>query len=166
MLKRMKHKRHNRFNGIVIVGLTVFIALAVYFFMARSGEKEDVTTISTLQQENLQTNVAPLPQEKWVKIQKKIKRGDTEGIVNYILMMRKMRVAIFVTDQSGNIKLSFRSKGNISVQGLARDYFGGGGHRNASGGHSKRTLDGTLDYLKKILPAYLETQGIVKETTS
>jgi len=77
MLKRMKHKRHNRFNGIVIVGLTVFIALAVYFFMARSGEKEDVTTISTLQQENLQTNVAPLPQEKWVKIQKKIKRGDT-----------------------------------------------------------------------------------------
>lgn len=96
----------------------------------------------------------------------KIKRGDTEGIVNYILMMRKMRVAIFVTDQSGNIKLSFRSKGNISVQGLARDHFGGGGHRNASGGHSKRTLEATLDYLKEILPGYLETQGIIKEATT
>ena len=81
-------------------------------------------------------------------------------------MMRKMRVAIFVTDQSGNIKLSFRSKGNVSVQGLARDYFGGGGHRNASGGFSKQTLEETLNYLKEILPGYLETQGIAKATTT
>ena len=96
----------------------------------------------------------------------RIKRGDTEGIVNYVLMMRHMRVAIFVTDQSGTIKLSFRSKGSVSVQGLAREYFGGGGHKNASGGSSKRNLEETLDYLKEILPGYLETQGIVNTTTT
>lgn len=95
-----------------------------------------------------------------------IQRGDTEGIVNYILMMRKMRVAIFVTDQNGNIKLSFRSKGNISVQDLAREYFGGGGHKNASGGSSKKTLEETLEQLKNILPAYLEEHGMVKQTIS
>jgi len=113
--------------------------------------------------DEIQTGIIHLTKEDFKDFN--IKRGDTEGIVNYILMMRKMRVAIFVTDQ-GNIKLSFRSKGNVSVQELARDYFGGGGHRNASGGQSKRTLEETLNLLKEILPGYLETQGIVKVSTT
>jgi len=90
----------------------------------------------------------------------RIQRGDTEGIVNYVLMMGEMRVAIFVTDQNGTIKISFRSKGDISVQGLARDYFNGGGHKNASGGTGKQTLTETIEYLKEVLPGYLESQGI------
>ena len=90
----------------------------------------------------------------------KIQRGDTEGIVNYILMLRNMRVAIFITEQNGMIKLSFRSKGNISVQDLARRYFNGGGHRNASGGMSTRTLEETISYVKEILPGYLAEQGL------
>ena len=90
----------------------------------------------------------------------KIQRGDTEGIVNYILMIRGFRVAIFITEQSGMIKLSFRSKGNLSVQELARQHFSGGGHRNASGGSSKQTLKETIDYVKQILPGYLRKQGM------
>ena len=111
-----------------------------------------------------QTGIFYLTREDFRNFQ--IQRGDTEGIVNYILMMRKMRVAIFVTDQNGNIKLSFRSKGNISVQDLAREYFGGGGHKNASGGSSRKTLNETVDQLKQILPAYLEEHGLVKQSIS
>ncbi len=96
----------------------------------------------------------------------RIQRGDTEGIVNYILMMGEMRIAIFVTDQNGTIKMSFRSKGDISVQGLARDFFNGGGHKNASGGTGKQSLTETIEYLKEVLPGYLEGQGIVKKMIS
>lgn len=87
-----------------------------------------------------------------------IARGDTEGIVNYILMMRHIRVAILVTEQNQLIKLSFRSKGNISVQHLAHQYFRGGGHKNASGGASRKSLDETLKYLKDILPEFIQNQ--------
>jgi phosphoesterase RecJ-like protein len=87
-----------------------------------------------------------------------IARGDTEGIVNYILMMRHIRVAILVTEQNQLIKLSFRSKGNISVQYLAHKYFRGGGHKNASGGASRKSLEETLKYLKDILPEFIQNQ--------
>lgn len=109
-----------------------------------------------------QTGIFYLTRDDFRRFQ--IQRGDTEGIVNYILMMRKMRVAIFVTDQNGNVKLSLRSKGNVSVQDLAREHFGGGGHKNASGGMSQQNLESTLDFLQEILPAYLEQQGLVKQT--
>lgn len=87
-----------------------------------------------------------------------IARGDTEGIVNYILMMRHIRVAVFLTEQNHQIKLSFRSKGNVSVQYLAQKYFHGGGHKNASGGASRKSLEETLRYLKEILPEFIEKQ--------
>lgn len=88
-----------------------------------------------------------------------IGRGDTEGIVNYILMLRSMRIAIFVTDQTNIIKLSFRSKGQISVQQLAQEHFNGGGHKNAAGGSSKKPLEEVLRTLREILPEYLTKQG-------
>lgn len=110
---------------------------------------------------HLQTGIIFLNKDDFRKF--RIQRGDTEGIVNYILMMEKMRIAIFVTDQNGQVKMSFRSKGTISVQGLARDYFGGGGHKNASGGSSKKSLSETITYLKEVLPVYLESQGVLKQ---
>lgn len=105
------------------------------------------------------TGIMHLTQEDFKNFS--IGRGDTEGIVNYILMLRHIRIAIFVTDQGNVIKLSFRSKGNIWVQELARDYFGGGGHRNASGGSSKKTLQEVLRELKEILPGYLQKHGFL-----
>jgi phosphoesterase RecJ-like protein len=92
----------------------------------------------------------------------KISRGDTEGIVNYILMMRHVRIAAFITEQSQYIKISLRSKGNISVQELARDYFHGGGHRNASGGYIKQNLEETIRYFKQIIPEFLLKKGVIK----
>ena len=39
--------------------------------------------------------------------------------------------------------MSFRSKGDFSVNDFARKYFNGGGHLNASGGMSMKTLEET-----------------------
>jgi phosphoesterase RecJ-like protein len=105
------------------------------------------------------TGIIHLTQEDFKEFS--IGRGDTEGIVNYILMVRSMRIAVFITDQNNVIKLSFRSKGNISVQELAREHFGGGGHKNASGGSSKKTLEEVIREFKAILPGYLEKQGVI-----
>lgn len=84
-----------------------------------------------------------------------IQRGDTEGIVNYILMMKKMDVAIFITQQPTIIKISFRSKGDISVQALARDHFRGGGHKNAAGGAAYGALRTVIEKVKEVLPNYV-----------
>ncbi len=85
-----------------------------------------------------------------------IQRGDTEGIVNYLLMMRKVRLGAFITQQPNIIKLSLRSKGDLSVQQIARDHFKGGGHKNASGGSFHGPLKGAIEKFKSVLPDYLE----------
>lgn len=83
-----------------------------------------------------------------------IQRGDTEGIVNQMLKIRSIQMAIFISEQPKIVKLSFRSKGNFSVQQFAATHFSGGGHANASGGHSFQSLEDTLTRLKGILPHY------------
>jgi phosphoesterase RecJ-like protein len=83
-----------------------------------------------------------------------IQRGDTEGIVNYLLYVKNIQIAAFVTEQPTIIKLSLRSKGDISVQEVASKYFNGGGHKNASGGGVYASLHDVLDKLKRVLPQY------------
>ena len=84
-----------------------------------------------------------------------IQRGDTEGIVNYMLMIENIKVAAFVLDQPSIIKISLRSKGDISVQEIAQKYFNGGGHKNASGGGVYASLNDILEKVKKVMPLYL-----------
>lgn len=85
-----------------------------------------------------------------------IQRGDTEGIVNYMLKMRNIRTAAFITEQPTVVKLSLRSKGEISVQSIASKYFKGGGHQNASGGYSFTGLRATVNKFKEVLPLFKE----------
>lgn len=85
-----------------------------------------------------------------------IQRGDTEGIVNYLLMMQKVKLAAFITEQPTIVKISLRSKGDFSVQEIAQQHFRGGGHKNASGGASFRGLKATIKKFKEILPQYKE----------
>ncbi len=84
-----------------------------------------------------------------------IQRGDTEGIVNYILMLDGIKVAAFIREQPTIVKMSFRSKGDISVQELARKHFKGGGHKNASGGAAYAKLDDVISKFKRVLPDFL-----------
>ena len=85
-----------------------------------------------------------------------IKRGDTEGIVNHLLMMKNVKVAVFIHEQPTIVKMSMRSKGDFSVQDICRKYFRGGGHKNASGGASYSSLNATVKKFKSLLPEYKE----------
>ena len=81
-----------------------------------------------------------------------IKRGDTEGIVNYLLRLRNVKVAAFIHEQPKITKISLRSKGDISVQEIAKMHFKGGGHKNAAGGASFIGLENTIKKFKSLLP--------------
>lgn len=83
-------------------------------------------------------------------------KGDTEGVVNYALSLQGIKLAaIFKEDlNSGLIKISFRSKGDFSVNEFARTHFNGGGHTNAAGAASNLPLKDTLDKFINILPKY------------
>lgn len=70
-------------------------------------------------------------------------KGDTEGLVNYPFSIRGILVCALFSESEGQIKISFRSKGNIDVNTFARNYFSGGGHINAAGGRSYETLAAT-----------------------
>lgn len=83
-----------------------------------------------------------------------IQRGDTEGIVNFALRLKDVTMAVLVMEQPNIVKLSFRSKGNHSVEVFAREQFKGGGHPNASGGQSYFPLKSTIAKIKSLLPQY------------
>ena len=85
-----------------------------------------------------------------------IQRGDTEGVVNFLLTMKNVKIAAFITEQPTIVKISLRSKGDFSVQEIARKHFKGGGHKNASGGASYSGLSATVNKFKSVLPQYLE----------
>ncbi len=85
-----------------------------------------------------------------------IQRGDTEGIVNYLLMLKGISVAAFIREQPTIVKLSLRSKGDISVQEICRNHFNGGGHKNASGGAAYAKLEDIVNRFKKVLPKYVK----------
>jgi bifunctional oligoribonuclease and PAP phosphatase NrnA len=80
-------------------------------------------------------------------------KGDTEGIVNYGLSIDGIDfTAIFIENKAeGIIKISFRSQGDFDVNQFSRNYFSGGGHINAAGGKSIKTLEETIADFEKIV---------------
>jgi phosphoesterase RecJ-like protein len=74
--------------------------------------------------------------------------SDTDNFVNYCLSIENVVIGLLFLELKNGFKVSFRSKGNIPVNKLAKEY-GGGGHTNAAGA---RIVDGKLeDYLLDIL---------------
>jgi phosphoesterase RecJ-like protein len=83
-----------------------------------------------------------------------LKTGDTEGLVNYLLSIEGIKFAAILIDREEERKWSFRSKGNFDVNIFARTHFEGGGHANAAGGSSSKSLDETLNDFKTIIENY------------
>lgn len=98
------------------------------------------------------TGIITLTKEDYEKYN--ISRGDTEGIVNFLLKLKNVKLAAFIHEQPTITKLSLRSKGEFSVQEIAKLHFKGGGHKNASGGSSYRGLKATVKEFKALLPKY------------
>lgn len=85
-----------------------------------------------------------------------ISRGDTEGIVNYLMMMKDVKIGALITEQPSIIKISLRSKENVNVQQMATAHFNGGGHKNASGGYAYAKLDDVIARFNKVVSNYLK----------
>ncbi len=79
------------------------------------------------------------------------REGDTEGVVNYALSIKGVQIAAIFIERDELVKISFRSEGDVNVNTLAREYFNGGGHKNASGGQSPETLENTIKTFEKLI---------------
>ncbi len=89
----------------------------------------------------------------------KVKNGDTEGIVNIPLQMLGTRLSIFInedTEHPGTMKLSLRSVGDFPCDQMASRFFGGGGHKNASGGKLQCTMEEALEKVKAAIDSYAD----------
>ncbi len=100
------------------------------------------------------TGIITLTKEDYAEMD--IQRGDTEGIVNYLLKIKDVKIAAFIMEQPKIVKISLRSKGDFSVQEIAKKHFRGGGHKNASGGASFLSLSTTVKKFKEVLPKYFK----------
>ena len=80
--------------------------------------------------------------------------GDTEGIVNYALSIKDINLAALFTEKKDMVKVSLRSKGNFSVNEIARKFFTGGGHANAAGADCYLSLEETIRIFRSMLSQY------------
>jgi len=89
-----------------------------------------------------------------------VEEWETDGFVQSILKIAGVRVAIFILELKDGIKLSFRSKGEIPINELAKE-FGGNGHKNAAGARLYNiTMDEVINQViqKAEKYAYFEKQ--------
>ena len=77
--------------------------------------------------------------------------ADSEGLVNYTLLMRDIEVGALIREEQGRVKASFRSKNDFDVSRFAHDLFGGGGHTRAAGSTSTLPFDETVALVEQKL---------------
>ena len=82
------------------------------------------------------------------------KQGDIEGIVNHGLSIKTVRFTALFSERDDRIRLSFRSKGDFNVEDFARIHYNGGGHKNAAGGNSHKTMTETIKEFESLLKQY------------
>jgi phosphoesterase RecJ-like protein len=80
--------------------------------------------------------------------------GDTEGFVNVPFSIEGVRFTALFIEKEHQIKASFRSKGNFSVDAFAVKHFNGGGHINAAGGECRLSMEDTLKKFETLLEDY------------
>ena len=95
------------------------------------------------------TALIAIPQKDLIKFN--VKTGDTEGLVNFPLSIKGIKLAAIIIDRGDERKSSFRSKGGFDVNTFARKYFNGGGHFNAAGGKNKEPLEEVIAKFKQAI---------------
>lgn len=77
---------------------------------------------------------------------------DTEGLINLPLTVKEIQSVVFFKQTEGEeYRVSMRSKGEIDIGAVAKE-FGGGGHKNAAG----CTVTGSIDTLQKLFLGKIE----------
>ena len=82
------------------------------------------------------------------------RKGDTEGFVNIPFSVKGVRFTALFVEKKDRIKASFRSRGQFPVNLVASEHYHGGGHVNAAGGDSFKTMEETLTGFESLLPGY------------
>ena len=95
------------------------------------------------------TALIAIPQSDLIKFN--VKTGYTEGLVNFPLSIKGIKLAAIIIDRGDERKSSFRSKGGFDVNSFARKYFNGGGHFNAAGGKNSEPLEEVIKKFKKAI---------------
>ena len=95
------------------------------------------------------TALIAIPQQDLIKYN--VKTGDTEGLVNFPLSIKGIKLAAVIIDRGDERKSSFRSKGGFDVNSFARKYFNGGGHFNAAGGKNSEPLEEVVRQFKEAI---------------
>jgi phosphoesterase RecJ-like protein len=71
---------------------------------------------------------------------------DTEGVINQPLTVKEIQAVVFFKQvEAQHFRVSLRSKGDVDIGAVAKE-FGGGGHKNAAG----CSVDGHIDELRNI----------------
>jgi phosphoesterase RecJ-like protein len=77
---------------------------------------------------------------------------DTEGLINLPLTVKEIEAVVFFKQEKGDrYRVSLRSKGNVDIGVIAKEY-GGGGHKNAAG----CAVSGPIEELQKALVGKIE----------
>jgi phosphoesterase RecJ-like protein len=83
--------------------------------------------------------------------------GDTEDLINYPRSVEGVEVGlVFIEQNGGGTKVSFRARSRVDVSAIAKQ-FGGGGHRLASGARTNLPLPETRDAVLKAVEAALQS---------
>ena len=88
--------------------------------------------------------------------------NDTEGLINLPLTAREIQAVVFFKEtNTGEVRVSMRSKYDVDVRKVANE-FGGGGHKNAAGftvdGPLHDVRAGIVDRLVKAIEAGLQSR--------
>ena len=79
---------------------------------------------------------------------------DTEGLINLPLTVREIQAVVFFKQVGpDDWRVSMRSKGDVNINAVAKE-FGGGGHKNASG----CSASGSLEHLKGVFQQKITEQ--------
>ena len=86
-------------------------------------------------------------------------KGDAEGLVNIPQQIKGLRLSISLredTEKDRVVWVSLRSVDNFPCNLMAEEFFNGGGHLNASGGHLDMTIDEAVQVVREAIIAYAE----------
>lgn len=86
-------------------------------------------------------------------------RGDAEGLVNEPLRIKGMKMSISLREDdrvNNKVWVSLRSVDDFSVEEVAKRFFNGGGHLNASGGQLDCTIDEAVKITREAIAYYAD----------
>lgn len=78
------------------------------------------------------------------------KDGDTTGFANIPLQIPGVEWTVFMREDADCIKVSARSIGDFAVNTICKEYFNGGGHKNAAGGSLNGSLQDARNLFMKV----------------